>query len=300
MDLPAGRIRLRHGGQGPALLLLHGSLQTHAMWHAVAPPLARHFTVYCPDLRGYGGSFKPAPSADHAAFAKTEMAADMLALMEHFGHDRFSVAGQDRGARVAYRLAMDAPGRVEKLALLELVPWREPAEREGMAHALPFYKQFWFSNPNVFPDELTSKMPGTWFTTRTSAAPQLRGWVHPLALADYLEAAGDPATIEAMCEDFLADSGIDVAQERVARAEGKRVQCPVLVLWSAAGAIGGWYNPVTLWQDRADAPVTGASVAAGRYLAEEAPEDVLARLDAFLAGDVMADAAIGAEMCAAG
>ena len=140
-----GAIRVRRGGSGPPLLLLHGNPQTHAMWNAVAPELAKRFTVICPDLRGYGGSLKPPATPDHAPYAKRTMARDMVELMEALGHTRFLIGSHDRGARVAHRLALDSPDRVEKLAVLDIVPTIEHFERTDMDFALGYYHWFWLA-----------------------------------------------------------------------------------------------------------------------------------------------------------
>ena len=158
--LSAGSFRLRRGGEGPALLLLHGNPQTHAMWHKVAPALARRYSVVCPDLRGYGRSPKPPASADHAAYAKREMARDMVELMAHFGHEQFFLAGHDRGARVAHRLALDHPGRVRRLAVLDIIPTLEHFERADMKFGLGYYHWFWFAQPHPFPETLISAAQG--------------------------------------------------------------------------------------------------------------------------------------------
>jgi len=277
-----GELRLRHGGSGPPLLLLHGNPQTHAMWHAVAPDLARDHTVVCPDLRGYGGSFKPAPTADHAPYAKTAMARDMAELMTALGHDRFDVASHDRGARVAHRLAIDHPDRVRSLAVLDIIPTIEHFERADMAFALGYYHWFWFAQPHPFPEELINAAPETWFRAHTSREPKPPGFFREEALADYLMAARNPDAIAGMCEDYRAAATIDMLHDRLSRADGHRVRCPMLVLWGAKGRIGGWYDPVAIWRDYCDAEVTGAAVESGHYLAEEAPEEVLAHLRRFL------------------
>ena len=273
-----GTLRLRHGGSGPPLLLLHGNPQTHAMWHAVAPVLARTHTVICPDLRGYGGSFKPAPTADHAPYAKSSMARDMAELMTALGHERFTVISHDRGARVAHRLAIDNPGRVEKLAVMDIVPTIEHFERTDMAFALGYYHWFWFAQPHPFPEELINAAPETWFRAHTSREPKNAGFFHPDALADYLAAAHDPANIAGMCEDYRAAATIDLVHDRISRSLGQRVTCPMLVLWGQKGKIGGWYDPLTLWREYATGDVSGGPVPSGHYLAEEAPDDVLAHL----------------------
>ena len=159
VPVPGGTIRLRRGGSGPPLLMLHGNPQTHAMWHAVAPALAQRFSVVCPDLRGYGGSLKPDATADHAPYAKRAMAQDFVEVMRHLGHERFMVASHDRGARVAHRLALDHPERVQRLAVLDIVPTIEHFERADMQFALGYYHWFWFAQPHPFPETLISAAP---------------------------------------------------------------------------------------------------------------------------------------------
>ena len=190
IEVPGGSVRLRHGGSGPPLLLLHGNPQSHVMWHLVAPELAKRFTVICPDLRGYGGSFKPAPTPDHAPYAKTEMARDLVAVMEHFGHRRFLVGSHDRGARVAHRLALDFPDRVAKLAVLDIIPTIEHFERADMAFALGYYHWFWFAQQHPFPEQLINAAPDAWFNAHTSRDPRQPGLFHPDALADRPSATG--------------------------------------------------------------------------------------------------------------
>lgn len=276
-----GTLRLRRGGDGPPLLLLHGNPQTHAMWHAVAPGLARRFHVVCPDLRGYGGSFKPPASADHAAYAKREMARDMVELMAHLGHRSFFVAGHDRGGRVAHRLAIDWPDAVGKLCVLDIVPTIEHFERADMAFAMGYYHWFWFAQPHPFPETLINAAPEDWFRAHTSREPKDDDFFDPRALADYLTFARDPATITGMCEDYRAAAGIDLVHDRDSRAAGRRVRCPLHVLWGRQGKIGQWYDPLDIWRRYADADVTGGEVASGHYLAEEAPDAVAAHFEAF-------------------
>ncbi len=273
-----GAIRLRRGGEGPPLLLLHGNPQTHAMWHAVAPVLAGRFTVVCPDLRGYGGSFRPPVTADHAPFAKTAMARDMVELMAVLGHDRFFVAGHDRGARVAHRLAIDHPERVERLAVLDIVPTIEHFERADMRFGLGYYHWFWLAQPHPQPETLINAAPDAWFRIHTAREPKPDDFFNPDALADYLEAVRDPAMIAAMCEDYRAAATVDMADDRASRATGHRVRCPVLVLWGAKGKIGQWYDPLAIWGGYCDGTVEGGAVETGHYLAEEAPETVADRL----------------------
>lgn len=281
VEVPGGTIRLRRGGSGPPLVLLHGNPQTHVMWHRVAPALARSFTVICPDLRGYGGSFKPGATADHAPYAKREMAKDVVAVMEHHGFPRFQVASHDRGARVAHRLAVDHPERVERLAVLDIVPTIEHFERTDMAFALGYYHWFWFAQAHPFPEVVIDAAPDAWFNAHTSREPKPPGFFHPEALADYLAAARRPETTRGMCEDYRAAATIDLVHDRESRAAGEKVRCPLLVLWGAKGRIGEWYDALAIWRAYAGGEVTGGPVASGHYLAEEAPDEVLRHFEGF-------------------
>ncbi|HSG77406.1 MAG TPA: alpha/beta hydrolase [Burkholderiales bacterium] len=277
-----GTLRLRRGGEGPPLLLLHGNPQTHAMWHKVAPALARNHTVVCPDLRGYGGSFKPPVSADHAAYAKREMAKDMAELMTHFGHDAFLVAAHDRGARVAHRLALDHPQRVQKLALMDIIPTLEHFERTDMAMAMGYYHWFWFAQPHPFPENVISAAPDAWWRAHTSREPKPPDFFDREALADYMSAVHDPEMIRGMCEDYRAAATIDLVHDRASRAAGEKIRCPLLVLWGKKAKIEAWYDALAIWRTYSAAGVSGGSVNSGHYLAEEAPSEVLARLLPFL------------------
>ena len=281
VELAAGRFRLRRGGKGPPLLLLHGNPQTHAMWHKVAPALARAFTVFCPDLRGYGESFKPPATADHAPAAKREAARDMVELMAHFGHEQFFLAGHDRGARVAHRLALDHPGRVRRLAVMDIIPTLEHFERADMAFGLGYYHWFWLAQPHPFPETLIGAAPEAWWRAHTSREPKPAGFFAAEALADYLAAARNPDMIRGMCEDYRAAASIDLEHDRESRAAGQKIRCPLLVLWGAKAKIAAWYDALAIWRSYCAAPVSGGPVASGHYLAEEAPEAVLRELQAF-------------------
>ncbi len=277
-----GALRLRKGGTGSPLLLLHGNPQTHAMWHKMAPVLAKRYTVIAPDLRGYGGSMKPPATADHAPYAKTRMARDMVELMESLGHRRFQVVAHDRGARVAHRLALDHPERVQKLAVLDIIPTLEHFERADMAFGLGYYHWFWFAQPHPFPENIISASPETWFRAHTSREPKDDGFFDTSALADYLAHVRQPDMIRGMCEDYRAAATIDLEHDRASRAAGVKVQCPLLALWGAKGKIPQWYDALAVWRQYAAGPVSGGSVPSGHYLAEEAPQDVLRWLDGFL------------------
>lgn len=275
-------LRLRRGGEGPPLLLLHGNPQTHAMWHHVAPVLARRHTVICPDLPGYGFSAKPAASADHAAYSKRAMAAVLLDLMRQLGFSRFGVVSHDRGARVAHRLALDAPEAVERLAVLDIVPTLEHFERTDMAFAMGYYHWFFLAQPHPGPERMMQNDIEGWFDFHTGREPKQAGFFHPEARADYLAALQEPGTVTAICEDYRAAASIDLEHDRASRQAGQRIGCPLLALWGEKGKIGRWYEPLTLWRAYADGPVDGGPVPSGHYLAEEAPDAVLAALAPFL------------------
>jgi haloacetate dehalogenase len=251
------------------------------MWHAVAPALAQRFTVICPDLRGYGGSLKPEATADHAPYAKTEMARDLVQVMEHLGHRRFCIGSHDRGARVSHRLAIDFPERVAKLAVLDIVPTLEHFERADMAFGLGYYHWFWFAQPHPFPETLINAAPEAWFRAHTSREPKPSTFFHPDALADYLEAARNPNMIRGMCEDYRAAASIDLEHDRASRSAGQKVQCPLLVLWGSKGKIGQWYDALAIWRQYCSGLVSGGPIDSGHYLAEEAPAAIIEQFVAF-------------------
>ena len=283
VDVGEVRVRARCGGSGPPLLLLHGHPQTHLMWHRVAPRLARDFTVVAPDLRGYGGSSAPPPAPDHAPYAKRAMAQDQIALMRHLGHERFAVVGHDRGGRVAYRLALDHPQRVTRLAVLDIVPTAEAFGRADMAFGLGYWNWFFLAQPAPLPERLIGADPayfyGRYFDAAVNGTP--REAFAPEALAEYLACAARPETIHAMCEDYRAGATADYAHDAADRAAGRRIACPVLALWSGRGALARWYDVLAVWRGWAD-DVRGGPLDAGHFLAEEAPDAVHAELRPFL------------------
>ncbi|MDP8921665.1 MAG: alpha/beta hydrolase [Chloroflexota bacterium] len=268
-------IRVRHGGSGPPLLLLHGHPQTHVMWHIVAPRLAREFTVVVPDLRGYGDSSKPPTTPDHAAYSKRAMARDQLAVMEQLGFERFSVAGHDRGGRVAYRLALDHPELVLKLAVLDIIPTGEAFRWADMAFGLGYWHWFFLAQPYDLPERLIAADPDAFYLRWGSDV------FAPEAPAEYRRGFRDPATIHAMCEDYRAAATLDVALDEADRGR-RRIACPVLALWGRRGRLEAWYDVLAVWRDWAD-DVRGRALDCGHYLAEEAPDETYAELRAFFA-----------------
>jgi haloacetate dehalogenase len=278
VDVGEVQLRVRRGGSGPPLLLLHGHPQTHVMWHAVAPALARDFTVVCPDLRGYGESSKPPSTPDHEPYSKRAMARDQIALMQALGFEAFGVCGHDRGGRCAYRLALDHPERVDRLAVLDIVPTGEAFRRTDMSFALGYWHWFFLAQPEPLPERLIGADPDAFYFRG------VRGLFAPEALDDYLRCVRNPATIHAMCEDYRAAATIDFEHDEADRGH-RRIACPVLVLWGARGLLDRWYDVLAVWRDWAG-DVRGRSLDCGHYLAEEAPDQTYEELRTFLATDL--------------
>jgi haloacetate dehalogenase len=274
IDAGEATIRVRHGGNGPPLLLLHGNPQTHFMWHEVAPLLAREFTVVAADLRGYGDSSKPPTDPEHEPYSKRAMARDQVFVMRHLGFERFGVCGHDRGGRVAYRMALDHPERVTKLAVLDIVPTGETFRRADMAFGMGYWHWFFLAQPYDLPERLIGGDPDYFFRTRVpdSFAPE--------ALDDYLRCFRDPATIHAICEDYRAGATLDFALDEADRTAGNRIACPVLALWGRRNRLEEWYDVLSVWRDWAD-DVRGSGLDCGHYLAEEAPRETFERLREF-------------------
>ena len=286
VDTGETTVFVRWSGAGPPVLLLHGFPQTHLMWRSVAPLLARHFTVVCPDLRGYGRSGCPASTPDHAPYAKRAMAHDMVAVMARLGFEHFSVAGHDRGGRVAYRLALDHPGRVDRLAVLDVLPTETVWDRADARFALAYWPWSLLAQPAPLPERILAAAPeaivdnalGAWGSPASAFPPEVR--------AAYIEALRDPAHIHAICEEYRAAASRDREHDRADRASDRRIACPLLVLWSAEGALNTWYveagGPLTLWRVWSDA-VQGWPIDAGHFFPEEASGPTAEALNDFFA-----------------
>ncbi|HEY0649517.1 alpha/beta hydrolase [Phenylobacterium sp.] len=277
---PAGEVslRVRHGGSGPPLLLLHGYPETHMMWARVAEGLADSFTVVCPDLRGYGGSTKPPSSDDHETSSKRAMARDAVNLMAKLGFDCFGVAGHDRGGRVAYRLALDHPAAVAKVSVLDIIPTGEAWARADKRFALGYWHWPFLAQPHPFPETLIGADPEFFFAGRYGI---LRSF-DAEAQADYLESAKLPSVIHAMCEDYRAGAGYDRLLDEADKKAGKKIACPVQVLWGAKGALAAWYDTLAVWREWAD-DVQGQALDCGHFIPEEKPDETLALLRRFFA-----------------
>lgn len=271
------------GGEGPPLLLLHGHPQTHVIWHKVAGELARHFTVVATDLRGYGDSGKPAGLPDHRNYSKRAMAADQLAVMRRLGFERFRVLAHDRGARVAHRLAVDHPQAVEKLVTLDIAPTLAMYAQTNEAFARAYYHWFFLIRPAPFPETLIEADPELYLRQTMGSRSAGLAPFTDAALAEYLRCLKQPGAAHGLCEDYRASAGIDLEHDRADIEAGRMVECEMLALWGADGAVGKCFQPLEEWR-KAARHVTGHALPCGHYIAEEIPEPLLAEVIPFLRG----------------
>jgi haloacetate dehalogenase len=275
IDTGEARIHVRYGGTGPPLLLLHGHPQTHVMWHKVAPHLIHDFTVVAPDLRGYGDSSKPLTTPNHEPYSKRAVARDHIAVMHRLGFEHFFVAGHDRGAYSAYRLALDHPKRVDRLAILDIIPAGEAWRRADYRFMLAWWHWAFLAQPAPLAENLLMPNPEAFYFRRN------RDIFAPEALAAYLRAIHDPDTIHAMCEDYRANATYDFELDEADRLAGRKIQCPILVLWARRDGLEEIYDdPLAIWREWAD-DVQGQGLDCGHFLAEEEPEATVAALRTF-------------------
>jgi haloacetate dehalogenase len=285
VDTGETTIFLRRSGTGRPLLLLHGFPETHLMWRDVAPLLARRFAVVCADLRGYGRSGCPASTDDHAPYAKRAMARDMVTLMERLGHGRFAVAGHDRGGRVAYRMALDHPDRIDRLAVLDILPTATVWQRADARLTLDYWPWSLLAQPAPLPERLIGAAPeavvddalGGWGSPATAFGPEIR--------TAYVDALRDSEHVHAICEEYRAAGTLDREHDEADRAAGRRIECPLLVLWSGRGALSTWYvdasGPLTLWREYAR-DVQGHALDAGHFFPEEIPAETAELIGRFV------------------
>jgi len=274
IPVDGGRIHVRFGGRldRPALLLVHGFPQTHAMWHRVAQALSEDFFLVLPDLRGYGDSLKPPGAPDHGNYSKRRMAQDLVEVMATLDRPRFFLCGHDRGARVAHRLALDHPQCVQRLVLIDIAPTLDMYEATDMAFATGYYHWFHLIQPAPLPE----KMIGG--DARFYLHAKLGGWgsgglghLEPQALAEYERCFCRAESIHAACEDYRASAGIDLEHDRASRARQQRIACDTLVLWGQRGLVGKMFDPRALWQAQCEGTVSGQALPAGHFIPEELP-----------------------------
>lgn len=284
LQLDDTTIFARVGGTGPPLLLLHGFPETHLMWRDIAVALARDFTVIAADLRGYGQSGCPVSSADHSPYAKRAMAGDMVQVMKQLGFKQFMVAGHDRGGRVAYRLALDHPDEISKIAVLDVIPTAAAWDRADARLALGFWPWSLLAQPEPLPERLIGAAPDA---IVDNAIVQ---WGSPAEMFStevrdaYVEALRDPVHIHAICEEYRAAATIDREHDAADQANGRRIECPLLALWSSEGGLETWYaregGPLAIWRKWADR-VEGSPVPGGHFFPEEHPHQTGAALSKF-------------------
>lgn len=273
MELPEATLRVRVGGRGEPLLLLHGHPRTHTTWHRVAPILAQQYTVVCPDLRGFGQSSKPVDTPDHSGSSKRAKARDCIALMRQLGFERFGLVGHDRGSYTAFRTAMDHPSSVSRLAILDGIPIADALARCDARFASAWWHWFFFAQAEK-PERAILADPDAWY----GGNPEAMG---DESYADFHAAIHDPATVHGMVEDYRAGLGIDREHDEQDRSAGRKLACRLLVLWSARDDLEELHGDILgIWREWAS-DVSGHAIDCGHHVAEEAPEELAAELAAF-------------------
>ncbi|KAF1988933.1 Haloacetate dehalogenase [Aulographum hederae CBS 113979] len=278
------------GGSGPGLLLLHGYPQTHLMWHKIAPRLTETYTVIAIDLRGYGGSSKPSGrdldnggkgDPDHELYRKDTLAKDCATVMEKLGHSRYYVAGHDRGGRVAHQLCIDFPDNIMKVMMLDLCPTLTHYDDVTTARATSYWHWFFNIQPAPFPEEMILSNPSSFARRLFKDRDNDPSVFVPEAMAQYVSQLADPHAVHAMCEDFRAGATSDLVMQRRDREEGRKIQCPLRVLWGTQSIIGTNWNPVAEWKKVCAASVEGKGMECGHYVAEEHPDLLLKHMEEF-------------------
>ncbi|HEX4236848.1 MAG TPA: alpha/beta hydrolase [Xanthobacteraceae bacterium] len=281
------RIVTVYGGNGPPLLLMHGNPFSHLSWHKFAPRLAEQFTVVATDLRGYGDSEKPPGGADHANYSFRAMAQDQIEVMAALGHDRFYAAGHDRGARVLHRMCLGHPSKVVRAAILDIIPQHHLLNNVTRAWGTFSWHWFFMIQPYDFPERLMSADPDYFIEKKLAKTAKGLSFFDPRALAEYKRYFRNPATVHAMCEDYRATHGVDLDMDTEDFAAGRKIACPVLLLWGATGGVGRNHDAEQIWR-RYASDIRGAkALPCGHYLSEEAPEETYRELrDFFAAGEL--------------
>lgn len=287
VDGDGAEIHVRTAGEGPPVLLLHGFPQTHVMWHRTAPTLAEHFSVVAADLRGYGDSSCPPPDVEHFNYSKRAMGRDMLKVMAALGHDRFAVVGHDRGGRVAYRMALDAPRAVKRLAVIDIVPTHAMWETVSRSMALRVFHWSFLAQPFPLPEMLIEPVADRYLDMTIAGMagkPDLSAFA-PEALDAYRRSFARPENIRAACEDYRAGATYDVQADATDKAAGRKITAPLLAVWGASGVADETGTPVPeVWREWAD-DVSGEAITSGHFLAEENPSALLEPLLPFLLED---------------
>ena len=274
-------IHVLRKGTGRPLLLLHGYPETHLTWHKVAPQLAEQFSVVVPDLRGYGASGKPEGGERHENYSFRAMATDQVDVMRHYGHERFSVLAHDRGARVAHRLCLDHPESVEKVCLMDIAPTLTMYQETNQDFATRYMWWFFLIQASPLPEYMIGLDPKFYLERIFSGLDKTPGAITQVEMTEYIRAFS-PASIHATCEDFRAAAGIDLEMDKADDAAGKKIQCPLHVLWGTKGTVGVLWDILATWRAKCAAPVTGRALDCGHFLQEERPQEVLAEWRQFV------------------
>jgi haloacetate dehalogenase len=278
INTSGAEINLVTGGNGPPLLLLHGYPQTHLMWRKLAPQLSREFTVVIPDLRGYGDSSKPPAGPDNENYSKRALALDQVETMAALGFERFAVAGHDRGARVAHRLARDHGERIERLALLDIVPTLYRFETIDQKAATSSWHWFFLIQPRGFPERLIGSEAEFFLRHQLSTLLRDPAKLAPEEFAEYLRCFRNPETIRATCDEYRAGASIDLEHDRADR--GRKLTMPLLMLWGQRSSQGSGYDVLAVWREHAE-NVRGQAIDSGHFIPEEMPEEAYQALREF-------------------
>jgi haloacetate dehalogenase len=269
------------GGKGPPLLLMHGNPFTHLSWLKIAPRLAEEFTVVCTDLRGYGDSEKPPGGDDHSGYSFRAMGQDQFEVMEALGFPRFAAAGHDRGARILHRMCLDQPDKIGRAAILDIIPQHYLLNNVTRQWGTFSWHWFFMNQPYDLPERLMGADPDYFIRTKLAKTKQGLSFFDERALAEYIRCFRNPETIHAMCEDYRATFGVDLEMDTKDFEAGRRVTCPLLLLWGATGGVGRNHKPLEIWS-RYATDIRGAkALPCGHYLSEEAPEETYSELRAF-------------------
>jgi haloacetate dehalogenase len=274
-------IHVLRKGTGRPLLLLHGYPETHLTWHKITPQLAEYFSVVVPDLRGYGQSGRPEGGERHENYSFRTMAQDQVDVMRHYGHERFMVVAHDRGARVTHRLCLDHPERVEKACLMDIAPTVTMYEGTNQEFATRYMWWFFLIQAYPLPEHLIGLDPAFYLQKIFAGLNKTPGAISPDEMKEYVRAFSDPATIHSTCEDFRAAADIDLEMDKADDAAGRKIQCPLHVLWGGRGTIGAMWDVLATWRAKSASSVTGRALDCGHFLQEERPHDVMAELVRF-------------------